>query len=81
MNNKSWPCAFTWKQFDKKMETSIAVTDMKKIQKLSKTQLSKLFLNCSAKAKVVKRYDGSFFLYSCDDHHNHLANIADMVQE
>ena len=37
--------------------------------------------SCTAKAKVAKRDVGSFFLYSCDDHHNHLANKADVTAE
>ena len=36
---------------------------------------------CKAKAKVVKCEDGSFFLYSCDEYHNHLVNRAMVVVE
>ena len=37
--------------------------------------------SCRAKATVVKRDDDSFFLYSCDDAHNHLVNSALIVAE
>ena len=36
---------------------------------------------CKAKATVVRREDGSFFMYSCDDDHNHLINKAEIVAE
>ena len=36
---------------------------------------------CKAKATVVKRDDGSFFLYSCDDYHNHLVIRSVVVAE
>ena len=36
---------------------------------------------CKAKAIVAKREDGSFFLYSCDDHHNHFVNSAEVTAE
>ena len=37
--------------------------------------------SCKAKAKVAKKEDGTFFLYSCDDEHNHLVNKADITAE
>ena len=36
---------------------------------------------CKAKATVVSRDDGSFFLYSCDLDHNHLVNKAAIIAE
>ena len=37
--------------------------------------------SCKAKAKVVRRDDQSFFLYHCDDFHNHLVNKAEITAE
>ena len=37
--------------------------------------------SCKAKAKVVRTEDGTFFLHSCDKHHNHLVNSALIVAE
>ena len=36
---------------------------------------------CRAKATVVKREDGSYFLYSCDTEHNHLVSEAAIKAE
>ena len=37
--------------------------------------------SCKAKAKVAKKEDGTFFLYSFDDEHNHPVNKADINAE
>ena len=36
---------------------------------------------CKAKATVIKREDGTFFLYSCDDIHNHLVLRSEIIAE
>ena len=53
----------------------------KTIYKMYCNQQGNPVFSCTAKAKVGKRDDGGFFLYSCDDHHNHLANKADVTAE
>ena len=37
--------------------------------------------SCRAKATVVRREDGSFYMYSCDGDHNHLVNQAVIIAE
>ena len=71
----------------------ILVVDGKYRFRLSKTNKAKTIckmyclqqgnpeFGCSAKATVVQREDGSYFLYSCDDNHNHLVNKAEVTAE
>ena len=36
---------------------------------------------CKARAVVSMREDGSYFMYSCDEHHNHFVNKAEIIAE
>ena len=53
----------------------------KTIYKLYCVQQGNPEFGCKAKATVFRREDNTFFLYSCDNYHNHFVNKAQIVAE